>query len=180
MPWTTCFFKCLRRSKLSVYLYLYIVPSSVCLRACGCLWPDYTWTSTALCSEGQQSSAIWSATFAAHLQKSGGLCLSEAHVWWSYLQKRLQSFRTHVTPSNSGLLCEGFLNQLQLVLEDQRLTCITQQLWILLPWETSTAHSQVYGQPEQSQLVVHLPSITLPRNSPPHHRWQLSGQLNVC
>lgn len=180
IPWTTCFCKCLRRSKLSIYLYLHIVPSRVCLCACGCLQRDNTWKSMAPCSEGQQSWAIWSVTFAAHLQGSGSRCLSETRVWWSYLEKRLQSFRTHVTPSSLGLLCEGFLNQHQLVLEVQWLTYITQQLWILLPWETSTAHSQVYGQAEQSQLVTHLPSITLPRNSPLHHRWQLSGQLNAC
>lgn len=80
MPRTNCFFKCLRRSKSSIYLYLHIVPS------CGCLWRDYTWISMALCSEGQPSWATGNVTFAARLQKRrrDGLCLPEAHVWWSY------------------------------------------------------------------------------------------------
>lgn len=145
-----------------------------CLRACGCLQQDYTWVSMALCSEGQPS---WAILAVSQLQPicrkedvaSAYLRLMCDGVTKVHLEKRLWSFRKHVTLSNLGLLCEGFLDQDQLVPEDQRLwlLCITQQPWTLPPWETSTASSQFCGQPGQSQLAVRLLSITFPRNSPP-------------
>lgn len=84
IPRTNCFLKCLRTSKLNIYFYLHIVPSSdVCLCAWGCLGQYYTWVSITPCSEGQPS---WAT--GTHLQPT---CRTE-NVASAYLRLTFDGF----------------------------------------------------------------------------------------